>query len=729
MDIILDYLLLPPTAAEAEIEAALARIEGVDEESRLLFAKLCCVSERGEADPRAVAVLYKIFTTLVERHASDLFPLLVILDNAPFMDKLSRAFFAYWFRNGRIKPFFVLTGRDFPPELRKTFQGLTQLRLEPLPPESAADLAKAWWPDAGKEALGKILDAGMGNPLFVREYAIWARGHRDISMLPATVQNIFLATLERYPPARRDLARKLSVFSHSFSADNARRVEEATGGDPAAVDESLEAFAAAGLIVPSGKEGWSFRVDVLKKALYSSLLNHNKRILHGIIADILIGQARPNRARLIGHLMRADRNAEAVDVMNRDPNRTYNYEYLPLIEALSRKAAGDEDLLVRLLVVKAALLFNRGRIEESEEVLKRILRTAVAKRSDILMGYAYHHICAFNAMSHSFQKALFTGEKALHYYGRTKGGAPGMQDILRYMALSRIQRAELDEARLLVARSEGLAACMDEGCWDDSFGARAEYHLYAGDYHRALSVVEEGLAGLEVERVAARFFALELRVRTLWQLCDFEALIPAARELLSFGFLSESHLSQASAMLGLACHTSGDREGARDSFVQAEIYAGQVRNDFDKLDALRTLSLCRYLAGEGRKAEETANEALVLGLRHSGFWPTFTLLLIMVEGAYGRGKLERARFFLGEASYLFTTGFLLPAKDQILYYWLASRLLDDGEAERRVEVACRLLEEEKARLGEPRLVAAFLAQRSFGKIDEELAKLSGRAAS
>ena len=85
-----------------------------------------------------------------------------------------------------------------------------------------------------------------------------------------------------------------------------------------------------------------------------------------------------------------------------------------------------------------------------------------------------------------------------------------------------------------------------------------------------------------------------------------------------------------------------------------------------------------------------------------------------------RSREERARFFLNEATYFFTTGFLLPPKDLILYYYYASKLLAERDRERYLRVASRIFEEEKARIGSPELVSNFLAIRSYGKIQKEL---------
>jgi class 3 adenylate cyclase len=715
VDIILGYLGLEPGARGEDALSSLRQVRGVEQGAAERFAKILSTPDTAKPEPDSIAALYAIFTSLLERHASDLFPILVVIDNASFMDGLSREFFQYLFRNGTVKPFFILAGREFPPELRKAFQGLKVLKLGPLEEGDARTLVKAHWPEAGEDSLGRILEASMGNPLFIREYAIYAARHRDDSSLPATVQNIFLTSLERYPPEWRDLAKKLAVFAHSFRLEDARYVEEASGGDPSFVAEALDRFQQDGLLTK--ESGFYFyRVDVFKKALYASLLNHNKRILHGHIADILIRQDQPNRVRLIYHLVRSERYAEALRAMENDPNKNMSHEYLPYIDILYRRLRKDDKAAVRLLITKSAILFNRGKNEESEAVLKRIMRIAVVRKDDNLMGYAYHQICAYNLMSYAFQKAVFTGQKALYYYRRSDIQARSVQNVIRTIAAAQVQRGDIEEARRLVVQCEGVAS----GDPWEAAETRAEFHLLSGDYDKALAVIDRSIASIPEDRVVSRFYAWELKVKILWQLCDFQALIPAAKTFLALGQLSDVSLSQANAMLGLASLFYGERDAVKDRFVQAEFYAGQLRNDFLRLDALRTLALCRYLAGDIKKAEETGLEALTIGLRHSCYWPTFTLLTLLVESSMDRCKEERARFFLNEASYFFTTGLLLPSKDLILYYYYASKLLDPKDSARYLAVSARLFEEEKARLGDPELIANFLSIRSFGRIQREL---------
>jgi len=333
------------------------------------------------------------------------------------------------------------------------------------------------------------------------------------------------------------------------------------------------------------------------------------------------------------------------------------------------------------------------------------------------MGFAYHMICAHNSMSACFQKARFTGQKALYYYRRAGVAARSVQNVVRHIAFAEIQRNNFEEARALVEQTAGIPG-RDDFEYASSI---AEGRLFAGDYRGALAAIEEATPPSDENLlVVTRFFGIDLKLKILWQLCDYQALIPAARSLLEAGDLSDASVAQAQAMLATAATLFGDGKAAREAFMQAEYYADKVRNDFDRIESLRTLALCHFIAGNARKAEAAARETLVLGLRHSCYYPTFTALMLLVQIAAGRSDDEEARFFLAEASNFFSTGLLLPNKDAIIYYYFAGRLQGQETSRRCATIARKLLEDEKARLGDPDLVANFLSVRNFGDMENSL---------
>ncbi|MBU0929156.1 MAG: AAA family ATPase [Spirochaetes bacterium] len=717
VDLVLEYFGLDLASGPQAIASTLSAFPGIEPMHAERFAALLTPDDPPAKDTEIVLSLFSVFSAIMERHARAVYSAFLFVDNAQAMDRQSREFLAYYLKNGKRKPFTLMAGRDQPQALRDAFPELKPLRLGPLSREESVSLATAHWAEIPDRLLEAALSQSSGNPLFVREYALFAKKHKDLSSLPGTIQNMFIASLDRYEPGTRNFATSMSVFLLNFDAAEATRVYEAAGGDPAFVAGAIETLVADGVLAECCGR-YSFALDVFKKALYASILNHNKKVLHGVVADIMLGNVARNRLRLLYHLMKSERWAEAAETIRTDPARNYGYEYLDYIDALyKRLSRSSPEAAVQLLITKSALYFNAGKIAEADEELKRVMRIAVTERDDLCMGFAYHMICAHNSMSASFQKARFTGQKALYYYRRAGMAARSVQNVIRHIAFAEIQRNNFEEARALVEQTAGIP-----GRDDFEYSSTvAEARLFSGDYRGALAAIDAATPGSgDDDLLVARFFGLDLKLKILWQLCDFQGLAPAAKTLLDAGDLSDSSVSQAQAMLAASSTLFGDGKTAREAFMQAEYYADKVRNDFDRVESLRTLALCQYVAGNLRKAEAAARDALVLGLRHSCYYPTFTALMLLVQIASGRGDDEEARFFLSEASYFFSTGLLLPNKDAIIYYYYASRLQAGDSARKSAVIARKLLEDEKSRLGDPDLVANFLSVRGYGDIENSI---------
>ena len=718
IDLVLEYIGVDPQSGPEALASALGAVQGIEPQHARRFAELLHATGRSPQDSDVVLSLFSIFSAIMRRHAGAVYAALLFIDNAQDMDRSSREFLAYYFKNGVHKPCILMAGRDHPASFRDSFPELKPLRLGPLAQEDARALVRAHWPEAPERSVEAIVAQSGGNPLFVREYTLFAMKHKDLSSLPGTIQNMFMASLDRYEPALRAFITAMSVFLQGFDEKDAARVFEAYGGDPALVPKALETMARAGILTRNG-DRFSFALDVFKKALYASILNHNKKILHGVVADIMLSRSPRNRLRLLYHLVKSERWSEASEVIRSDPARNYTYEYLDYIDTLyKRLSRTTPDDATKLLITKSALYFNAGQMDEAECELKRVMRFAVEKKDNLCMGFAYHMICANASMSYGFQKSRFTGQKALYYY-RKAGIAPrSVQNVMRHMAFAELQRNNFEEARSLVAQMSDLAD-RDE---TELRNAQAEGALLSGDYHHALRILDAAERSRDEDYdFVARFFGMDLRLKVLWQLCDFPALEPAARSLFEAGDLSDTIMSQAQAMLAVSASLRGDSKTAGEGFMQSEYYSDKVRNDFDRVDSLRTMAVCHYVAGNIRKAESIAREALVLGLRHSCYYPTFTVLMLLVQISAGRGNIDEARFFLVEASYFSSTGLLLPSKDTILYYYWASRLLDDDQSGKRALIARTLLLDEISRLGDPELAANFRSIRGFGDIERALA--------
>ncbi|MDP3179411.1 MAG: adenylate/guanylate cyclase domain-containing protein, partial [Spirochaetaceae bacterium] len=93
VDMVLGYLGLDQGADAEAAGRALAAFPGLPPQSRERFVGLACCREPESPETGAIGALYDIFQAVLERHSGGLFPILVYVDDAPFMDRLSREFF------------------------------------------------------------------------------------------------------------------------------------------------------------------------------------------------------------------------------------------------------------------------------------------------------------------------------------------------------------------------------------------------------------------------------------------------------------------------------------------------------------------------------------------------------------------------------------------------------------------------------------------------------------
>lgn len=676
-----------------------------------------------EQDNQAFVLLYLILKSIVKKNLDAPYSTLLCIDDLYFIDKSSRDFFQFYLRNADARPFFLFLNRTLDPGLRETFTELEVVELEPLDGEETLELIRALSnSDLDLDLVNSIRENARGNPLFIREYVRYAREKRDAQALPTTIQNIFLTSIESYEPALRDLLKKLSVFAHSFSLPDARHVQSVTDGDPRIVDAAIGFFLREGILVQED-ELFMFRYDLFKTAVYNSLLNYNKRILHRIVADLMIEKGGPHPMRLLHHLFRAEEYDRATDALMDSPNVTSNVEYLRYVDRLLEQVEEhDFDRYVRLMFIKSAILFNNGITEEADSLLKGMIEMAVDRLSPAYAGSAYHLLTAHNMKAYCFDKARFCGGKALAYYDRAGGTNYNVQNVLEIMASSELLRNNAGAVNDIMERIRALETT-DEAAFSAARLelARVEHHLMRSEYRPAIERLDRLIHDSTEED--SRWHQMHLlKGLACFHMCDWDETRRADQIVLEGPSRHLSNISQTNARLGVAHHFLGDARTADRHLQQAEFNASQIRNDFDAVDALRTLSGCYLIRGEASKAAEHARRGLTTSLRHTATYPVLTLLMVLVDAASARGDAASVEFFLHEASLLVDSGFLLPNRDTILYHYYSARYAtDDTIAESHRDAARHALDREVAAIGDDRLVEEFFRVRIFGRVHDELA--------
>ncbi|MHC2286643.1 AAA family ATPase [Bradyrhizobium barranii] len=206
----------------------------------------------------------------------------------------------------------------------------TVLRLEPLSEDDTARIAMTRLGSAAADAalVRLIVGKAEGNPLFAEEIAnfLIERGLDEASgannapqgsmtPLPASVQSLLMARVDRLTPADKEVLQAASVIGRRFSANVLARVTEIPD-----IGNRLSAMEALDLIHADRTTGdLVFKHALVCDALYSGLLSAQRAALHLKIAQEI---ERRNADRLIEvaetlayHFSRTDQTEKSVEYL------------------------------------------------------------------------------------------------------------------------------------------------------------------------------------------------------------------------------------------------------------------------------------------------------------------------------------------------------------------------------------------------------------------------------
>jgi DNA-binding SARP family transcriptional activator len=141
------------------------------------------------------------------------------------------------------------------------------------------------------ETFTRIAEAAQGNPLFAEQMVAAFQEEGTLSV-PASLDVLLAARLDRLGPAERDLLRCAAVAGTEFAVD----AVTALVPEPARpfVDRHLQALQQKQLLRParSTGEGFRFRHVLIQRASYRSMTREDRARLHQRFAEWLQGEAR-----------------------------------------------------------------------------------------------------------------------------------------------------------------------------------------------------------------------------------------------------------------------------------------------------------------------------------------------------------------------------------------------------------------------------------------------------
>ncbi|AGW95673.1 hypothetical protein N234_37045 [Ralstonia pickettii DTP0602] len=265
-------------------------------------------------------------------------PLELIVEDLQWLDSEAEAFLG--FLGESVASARILLLVNFRPEYRHQWSRkryYSQLRLDPLGEAEARELLRALLGDAAGLAQleHRILAQTEGNPFFIEEVVQelvegqvlrGERGHYRLEQvpgklhIPATVQGVLAARIDRLQPAEKVLLQTLAVIGKVFPWSLLARVVE----QPEDTTKSLLARLQAGEFIyeqPAFPEvEYSFKHALTQEVTYGSLLSERRRALHERTAqaiEALFGtQIEEHCSELAYHFSRSGNAPKAVEYLH-----------------------------------------------------------------------------------------------------------------------------------------------------------------------------------------------------------------------------------------------------------------------------------------------------------------------------------------------------------------------------------------------------------------------------
>ena len=418
--------------------------------------------------------------------------------------------------------FVLMTTRSAPGTDLQHGDAHRSLTLRPLAagPSSAMLHAVLGAVDVPAELIARVHERTGGNPFFLEEIAhslieagtVRVDGGRarvvgalDTLHMPATVQAVIRARLDRLDLEVRQVLRAASVVGRDFTREILVRVMAA----PEQVGQALETLTAAGIIRQTAvlpEPTYTFRHALSHEAAYAGLLEHQRADLHArvgkAIEELYAGHLADRLDRLAQHFSLAEHWPKAVDYALQAAARTEGLqqfvdalrllertrEWASLLDAPDRHGVVAEILFRQERVCDALGLRERQRqtLEELVALLESVDDRARLAEAALRMG-------ELHALLREFDRAEQALERSLQLR-RTIGDTLGERASLRgfgFLRWSQMRYADAlayNEAALQIDRQHGrLAAIVGD------LHNLGSVYTVLGDLEHARACFEEAL--------------------------------------------------------------------------------------------------------------------------------------------------------------------------------------------------------------------------------------------
>jgi predicted ATPase len=265
-------------------------------------------------------------------------PLIVVFEDLHWIDAETEAFLGVLADALANAPVLLLV--NYRPEYTHAWGNrsyYTQLRLEPLRVENAAELLSALIGDAAEltDLKRMVVEKTEGNPFFIEEMvqALFEQGvlerngaiklARSFSQLrlPTTVQGVLSSRIDRLPSREKEVLQTLAVIGREFSLTLARRLVNCSDDQLDTVLAVLQAGEFINELAGSSQIQYAFKHALTQEVVYNSILSDRRKSLHEragqALEEIFAGQLDDHLSELARHYKRAANIHKAIEFLGR----------------------------------------------------------------------------------------------------------------------------------------------------------------------------------------------------------------------------------------------------------------------------------------------------------------------------------------------------------------------------------------------------------------------------
>src|SRR5262245_21002 len=338
-------------------------------------------------------------------------PLLLVLEDLHWLDEATQALLDSLVESIPAARLLLLV--NYRPEYRHTWGSktyYTQLRLDPLPPETAEGMLDTLMGgDAALAPLKRILiERTQGNPFFLEETvrslvesgALTGRpGEYSLAapltaiQVPATVQAVLAARIDRLPVQDKRMLQLASVIGRTVSLPLLRTIADVTEPD---LQTSLAHLQTAEFLYEARlfpEPEYAFRHALTLDVAYAGLLQESRRQLHVRIVEAL-ERMYPERlseyaARLAHHAFRGEVWDKALSYLNQQSETAASRSSLDAVLGTDAGVGSDQS---------AGALWWSGDYARAIEVCERDLTVAANFRT---FGMSVTALCRLGQAHHT----------------------------------------------------------------------------------------------------------------------------------------------------------------------------------------------------------------------------------------------------------------------------------------------------------------------------------------